>query len=97
MSDKIASHFDDKYFPRGLTYSGHPLAAATAVASIHVFERDGILERVSDLGTRVVEPELRSWLDRHPSLGEVRGREPFWALELVRSRETREPLVPYNA
>lgn len=97
ISDAIASFFDDVAFPGGLTYSGHPLACAAGVATFEVFERDGILEHVRDLGSRVVEPELRSWLSRHPSLGEVRGRGLFWALELVRDRETREPLVPFNA
>ncbi|HXH36455.1 MAG TPA: aspartate aminotransferase family protein [Plantibacter sp.] len=97
ISERIAAHFDDRYFPGGLTYSGHPLAAAAGVASIEVFERDGILERVRDLGSRIVEPTLRSWFDTHPSLGDVRGAGLFWALELVRDRETREPLVPYNA
>lgn len=97
ISDAIASFFDDVAFQGGLTYSGHPLACAAGVATFEVFERDGILDRVRDLGSRVVEPELQSWLGRHPSLGEVRGRGLFWALELVRDRDTREPLVPFNA
>ncbi|WP_082888913.1 aspartate aminotransferase family protein [Leifsonia xyli] len=97
ISDAIASFFDDVAFQGGLTYSGHPLACAAGVATFEVFERDGILERVRDLGSRVVEPEITSWLDRHPSLGEVRGRGLFWALELVRDRDTHEPLVPFNA
>ena len=97
ISDTIASFFDDVVFPGGLTYSGHPLACAAGVATFDVFERDGILERVRDMGARVVEPILTSWLSTHPSLGEVRGRGLFWALELVRDRETREPLVPFNA
>ena len=97
ISEPIASYFDDVSFAGGLTYSGHPLACAAGVATFEVFERDGILERVRDLGERVVEPEITSWLDKHPSLGEVRGRGLFWALELVRDRETREPLVPFNA
>ncbi|MEO6826921.1 MAG: aspartate aminotransferase family protein [Microbacteriaceae bacterium] len=97
ISEKIARHFDDVAFPGGLTYSGHPLACAAGVATFEVFDRDDILKHVLDLGSRVVEPEITSWLDKHPSLGEVRGRGLFWALELVRSRDTREPLVPYNA
>ncbi len=97
ISDRIASHFDTVPFPGGLTYSGHPLACAAGVATFEVFERDGILERVRDLGSRVVEPRLQAMADRHPSVGEVRGRGLFWAIELVRDRETREPLVPYNA
>jgi len=97
ISDAIAAHFDTVAFPGGLTYSGHPLACAPGVATFEVFARDGILERVRDLGARVVEPRLRAMAERHPSVGEVRGRGLFWAIELVRDRETREPLVPFNA
>lgn len=97
ISDRIAAHFDTLAFPGGLTYSGHPLACAAGVATFEVFERDGILERVRDLGSRVVEPRLRDLATRHPSVGDVRGMGLFWAIELVRDRETREPLVPFNA
>lgn len=97
ISEAIAAHFDDTVFSGGLTYSGHPLACAPGVATFEVFERDGILERVKELGERVIEPTLRGWLERHPSVGEVRGRGLLWAVELVRSRTTGEPLVPFNA
>jgi taurine--2-oxoglutarate transaminase len=97
ISDRIAGHFDTVAFPGGLTYSGHPLACAAGVATFEVFERDGILERVRDLGTRIVAPALERMATRHPSVGDVRGLGLFWAIELVRDRETREPLVPFNA
>ncbi|AWB94605.1 aspartate aminotransferase family protein [Agromyces badenianii] len=97
ISQRIAAHFDTVAFAGGLTYSGHPLACAAGVATFEVFERDGILERVRDLGERVVEPRLREIAATHPSVGEVRGRGLFWAIELVRDAETREPLVPFNA
>ncbi|MBT2519144.1 aspartate aminotransferase family protein [Streptomyces sp. ISL-90] len=97
ISQRIASHFDTVAFAGGLTYSGHPLACAAGVATFEVFERDGILDRVRDLGSRVVEPRLREIAAAHPSVGDVRGRGLFWAIELVRDRETREPLVPFNA
>ena len=97
ISERISAHFDNTVFPGGLTYSGHPLACAAGVATFDVFERDGILERVRDLGERVVRPTLEGWLSTHPSVGEVRGTGLFWAVELVRNRETREPLVPFNA
>ncbi|WP_353115142.1 aspartate aminotransferase family protein [Microbacterium sp.] len=97
LSERVAAHFDETPFPGGLTYSGHPLACAPGVATFEVFARDGILERVRDLGSRVVEPALRAMAAKHPSVGEIRGRGLFWAIELVRDRETREPLVPFNA
>lgn len=97
ISKPIHDTFGEKPFPGGLTYSGHPLACAAGVASIEVFERDNILEHVRDLGERVVRPTIEAWVDKHPSLGEVRGSGLFWALELVRDKATREPLVPFNA
>lgn len=97
MSEEIAAIFDEKAYPGGLTYSGHPLACAPGVATFKVFERDGILAHVRDLGSRVIEPILKSWLEKHPSVGEVRGQGLFWAVELVTNQDTREPLVPFNA
>jgi taurine---2-oxoglutarate transaminase len=97
ISDPIASTFADRAFPGGLTYSGHPLACAAAVASINIFREEGIVEHARSLGADVLGPELRALAERHPCVGEVRGLGVFWALELVRDRETREPLVPFNA
>ncbi|MDQ0894742.1 taurine--2-oxoglutarate transaminase [Agromyces ramosus] len=97
ISQRIAEHFDTVAFMGGLTYSGHPLACAAGVATFEVFERDGILERVRDLGSRVVEPRLLGMAERHPSVGEVRGLGLFWAIELVSDASSRAPLVPFNA
>jgi taurine--2-oxoglutarate transaminase len=84
-------------YPGGLTYSGHPLACAAAVATITVMRDEQIMERVRRLGEDVVRPRLAKLQERHPSVGEVRGLGLFWAVELVRDRTTREMLVPYNA
>ncbi|MDG9726263.1 MULTISPECIES: aspartate aminotransferase family protein [unclassified Streptomyces] len=97
ISARIAETFAERPYPGGLTYSGHPLACAAAVATINVMTEEGIVEHAARLGTDVVGPALRELAERHPSVGEVRGTGMFWALELVRNRETREPLVPYNA
>jgi taurine--2-oxoglutarate transaminase len=97
INDAIAATFDQRVYPGGLTYSGHPLACASAVASINIFKDEGIIENARRLGTDVIGPELAKIADRHPSVGEVRGLGVFWAVELVRSKQTREPLVPYNA
>jgi taurine---2-oxoglutarate transaminase len=97
ISDAIAETFRERPFPGGLTYSGHPLACASAVASIQIFKEEGIIEHARDLGEQVIGPSLRELAAKHPSVGEVRGLGVFWALELVRDRETREPLVPFNA
>lgn len=97
IGEHVARTFDDRVFPGGLTYSGHPLACAVGVESVRTFEDERILERVRTLGADVIGPRLREMAARHPSVGEVRGLGFFWAVELVRDRETREPLVPFNA
>jgi taurine--2-oxoglutarate transaminase len=95
VREPIARWVRDKYFAGGLTYSGHPLACASAVASIEAFREEGIVEQAAASG-EVFRDRLASLQDGHPSIGEVRGLGCFWGLELVRSRETREPLVPFN-
>jgi taurine--2-oxoglutarate transaminase len=97
ISRSIAVTFARQAFPGGLTYSGHPLACAAAVASIGAFEDEGIIEHARQIGEQHIGPKLRELATRHASIGDVRGLGVFWALELVRSRTTREPLVPYNA
>lgn len=97
ISGDIAATFKDRAYPGGLTYSGHPLACASAVASINIFKEEGIVEHARMLGTDVIGPALEKLQANHPSVGEVRGLGVFWAIELVRNRETHEPLVPYNA
>jgi taurine--2-oxoglutarate transaminase len=96
ITDPIRDWVRDKLFAGGLTYSGHPLACAAAVASIEAFREEGIVENSAAHG-EWLGPELRRLAERHPSIGEVRGLGLFWGLELVRNRETREPLVPFNA
>ncbi|MBE7700065.1 aspartate aminotransferase family protein [Oerskovia sp. Sa1BUA8] len=96
IAERVAASFDHAAFPGGLTYSGHPLACAPGVASIHVFEEQGILDRVRSLGERVLGARLRDMASRHPSVGEVRGLGFLWAIELVRDPATRERLVPFQ-
>jgi taurine---2-oxoglutarate transaminase len=92
----IADWVRDKYFAGGLTYSGHPLACASGVASIEAFKEERIVENAAELGP-VFADKLNGLKERHPSIGDVRGLGCFWGLELVKNRETREPLVPFNA
>jgi taurine--2-oxoglutarate transaminase len=97
INDAINATFQERVYPGGLTYSGHPLACASAVASIEIFKEEHVLEHARDMGERVIGPELARIAENHPSVGEVRGLGVFWAVELVRDRATREPLVPFNA
>jgi taurine--2-oxoglutarate transaminase len=97
IKPEIAATFGTRPFPGGLTYSGHPLACASAIASMKAFEDEGVLEHARMLGADVLGPGLAQIAEAHPSVGEVRGIGAFWCIELVRNRETREPLVPYAA
>ncbi|MEI7778353.1 MAG: aspartate aminotransferase family protein [Actinomycetes bacterium] len=96
ISDEIAATFNDRVFPGGLTYSGHPLAAASIVASIDAMKEEGIVENAKKIGADVIGPGLRELADKHPIIGEVRGLGVFWALDLVKDRATREMLAPYG-
>ena len=95
ISKKISDTFNDRVFPGGLTYSGHPLACAAAVATIDVMKEEKIVENAEKIGAEVIGPALRELANRHPVIGEVRGIGVFWALDLVTDRNTRAPLAPY--
>ena len=93
---EIVDAIRDRLFPGGLTYAGHPLACASAIASIEAFQEEGIVDTAAVVGASLGET-LRAVAERHPSIGDVRGLGCFWGIELVKSRETKEMLVPFNA
>ena len=70
ISRKVSETFRDKVYPGGLTYSGHPLACASAVASINIFKEEGIIEHARSLGADVIAPGLEKLQANHPSVGE---------------------------
>ncbi len=95
MRRRIADAFNEKPFPGGLTYSGHALACAAALATIAVYEEDGLIARAQERGALL--SKLHADLARrHPSVGAVRSIGLFGAIELVRNRATREPMAPFN-
>ena len=96
INDAIYSTFADRAYPGGLTYSGHPLATACAVATITAMEVEGMVANAARIGADVLGPGLRELAARHRSVGEVRGLGVFWAIELVADQQTREPLAPYG-
>ena len=97
ISPAIADTFAHRAYPGGLTYSGHPLATAAAVATINAMAEEGIVENAARIGSEVLGPALRELAARHRCVGEVRGAGVFWAVELVADRATREPLAPYGS
>lgn len=97
ISDQIATTFNDRVFPGGLTYSGHPLAAAAAVATIDVMSEEKMVENAAAIGENVIKQLLAQLMAKHKVIGEVRGKGVFWALDLVTDRQTRAPLAPYGS
>jgi taurine--2-oxoglutarate transaminase len=94
MRQKIADTFQDRPFPGGLTYGSHPVACAAALATIAVYEEDGLIDRARRLGVVMAE-RLADLAARHPSVGAVRSLGLFGVVELIRNPKTREPLAPF--
>ncbi|MET4097959.1 taurine--2-oxoglutarate transaminase [Agrococcus sp. UYP10] len=92
MAEHILDTFRERAIPGGLTYAGHPLAAASIVASIDAMREERIVEHAAHLGADILGPGLAALAERHAIIGEVRGRGCFWALDLVADRATREPV-----
>jgi taurine--2-oxoglutarate transaminase len=91
VREKVAQAFEEKAYVHGHTYSGHTLAMATGVAVIEAYKEDGLIERSAEMGEYLMEKALEL-MERHPSVGDVRGKGLFVGMELVKNRKTKEPL-----
>jgi len=89
-SSKIAAHFDNHYFAHGHTYEAHPMTLAPAVATIQEMQRLDLVNRANKIGAYLGE-KLRTLAAKHPSIGDVRGIGLFWAVELVKDKQTKQP------
>ena len=96
ISAPIVETFSTQVYPGGLTYSGHPLACAAAVATIEAMESEGIIANAKSIGDDILRPGLSALAEKHPVIGEVRGTGVFFALDLVKDRATKEELAPYG-
>ncbi len=96
ISAPIVATFSERAYPGGLTYSGHPLACAAAVATITTMTNENIVQHAKTVGETVLRPGLTALADKHPVIGEVRGAGVFFALDLVKDRSTKEELAPYG-
>jgi taurine--2-oxoglutarate transaminase len=95
VSDPIATYYEDHMLWCGLTYSGHPLACAAGVATLEVYEEDGLIENAKVVGKHLGE-KLEQIKQSHPSVGDVRYIGLFSAIEVVKNRKTKQPLDPLN-
>lgn len=92
ISDPIAHFFDDRLFPGGLTYSGHPLAMAAIVATLDAMAEEGIVDNAAQVGDTVLAPGLRHLAEKYDIVGETRGKGVFHALELVIDPVAKTPM-----
>jgi taurine--2-oxoglutarate transaminase len=95
LRPEIARAFQERAFPGGLTYNSHPLACAAALATIAVYEDEGLVENAERMG-RVLRRRMLELERKHPSVGATRSIGLFGLFELVRDRRTYEPMAPYN-
>lgn len=96
VSKKIAAYFDDHLLSCGLTYSGHPLACAAGVACLNYYKENNILENVNKV-SKVLGELLEKMKAKHDCVGDVRYIGLFSAVELVKNKETKAPLVSYGS
>lgn len=95
LSEKIANSYDEKKMFNGLTYSAHPMGCATAIATIDAYKEEKVAENVKAQGAVLAEI-LDEFEKKHACVGQVRHIGLFSCVELVKSKETREPIVPFN-
>ncbi len=96
VKEEIARHFDNNVLPLGLTYSAHPVSCAAALAPIKVYEDENLLENATVMG-RYLDERMKGLINKHPSIGDYRNTGLFGVIELVKNRETKEPITPWNA
>ena len=96
VSDEIANAYAEQALPLGLTYSAHPVICAAALATIEIYEDENLIENAAKMGT-YIEQQVESLKERHPSIGDFRNTGLLGCIELVKNRETKEPVTPWNA
>lgn len=95
LREPLAKQFDKRMLPLGGTYSAHPLACAASLACMQEYESKGLIANARRMG-ELLFTKLRALAERHPRIGDVRGKGLLACLELVQDRNTHAPLVPPN-
>lgn len=96
VSEKIAAKYDDTVLPLGLTYSAHAVCCAAALETMKIYEHDNLLENARNMG-RYMEEQVELLKLKHPSIGDFRNTGLLGCIELVKNRQTKEPMAPFNA
>lgn len=95
VNQRIADYFENNMLWGGLTYSSHPVSCAAALANLAVYEEEQLFENATLLGAYLGE-RLEAMRASYACVGDVRYKGLFSVLELVRDKETKEPLAPFN-
>ena len=96
VSDKIAAKYDDTVLALGLTYSAHPVSCAAALETLKIYEDEKLIENAAAMGQYVTE-RMKTLMEKHPSIGNFRTTGLLGCIELVKNRQTKEPMAPFNA
>lgn len=96
VSDRIAAKYDDTVLALGLTYSAHPVSCAAALETLAIYEEEQLIENAARMG-RYMNEQLEQLKQKHPSIGDWRNTGLLGCIELVRNRQTKEPMAPFNA
>ena len=96
VTDRIAAKFDDTMLPLGLTYSAHPVCCAAALENLHIYEEDNLVENAAEMG-KYLDTQIELMKEKHPSIGNWRNTGLLGCLELVKNKDTKEPIAPFNA
>ena len=96
VTDEIANYFNDRPMIIGLTYSAHPTLCAAALENIRIIQEENLVQKAADMG-KYIEAEVEKLKTKHPSIGDFRNTGLLGCIELVKNRETKEPITPWNA
>ncbi len=96
VSDKIAAKYDDTVLALGLTYSAHPVSCAAALETLKIYEEDNLIENAAEMG-KYVSAQVELLKQKHPSIGNFRTTGLLGCMELVKNRNSKEPMAPFNA
>jgi taurine--2-oxoglutarate transaminase len=96
VSDKIASHYDDIPLMLGLTYSAHAIGCAAALEVLNIYEDENLIENAAEMG-KYIESEVEKLKLKHPSIGDFRNTGLLGCIELIKNKETKEQMAPFNA
>jgi taurine--2-oxoglutarate transaminase len=96
VTDKIADAFNDKPLMLGLTYSAHPVTCAAGLEVLKIYEDENLIENAANMG-KYIDEKVEEMKKTHPSIGDFRNTGLLGCIELVKNRNTKEPMAPYNA